>query len=145
MYWTGGKTAYGSDAVKGDHDWALHCLPKEVKGQPGPICGVFDPRSPVESAKVFRERVHFVGFMNERSYLPGEMRTVKAAHYLPNRNLFQSNAEATSAFQSYPLKPLQKTDPNAQTLNPTILVRASSGILNCAIWGAAPNHLALDA
>ena len=104
------QIAYGSDGVKGVNDWALHWLPREVKGQPGPICGVFDPRSPVESAKVFQERVHFIGFMNERSHLPGEMRTVKAVHYLPNPNLFQSNAEAIETFQSYPLKPVPKTD-----------------------------------
>ena len=114
------QIAYGSDGVKGSNDWALHWLPREVKGQPGPICGVFDPRSPVESAKVFQERVHFVGFMNERSYLPGEMRRIKSAHYLPNPNLFQSNAEAMIAFQTYSLRPLQKTDPSAQTLNPAI-------------------------
>lgn len=112
------QIAYGSDGVKDFHHWALHWLPKEVKGQPGPICGVFDPRSPVESAKVFQERVQFVGFMNERSYLPGEMRTIKCAYYLPNPNLFQSNAEAMIAFQTYPLRPLQKPDPNAGALNP---------------------------
>ena len=107
------QIAYGSDGVKGPNDWALHWLPKEVKGQPGPICGVFDPRSPVESAKVFQERVHLIGFMNERSYLPGEMRTVRAVHYLPNPNLFKSDAEATGAFQSYPLKPLPGAPPFA--------------------------------
>jgi hypothetical protein len=104
------QIAYGADGVKGPNDWALHWLPKEVKGQPGPICGVFDPRSPVESAKVFQERVHFIGFINERSYLPGEMRTVKAAHYLPNPNLFRSDAEARTAFQTYPFRPQQKAD-----------------------------------
>ncbi len=78
------------------------------------------PTARIESAKIFQERVHFVGFMNERSYLPGEMRTIKSAYYLPNPNLFQSNAEAMIAFQSYRSRPLQKTDLNAKTLNPAI-------------------------
>jgi len=68
------QIAYGPAGIPQSHDWALHLLPT------GPIRGPFDPHSPVESAVLFRERVHFIGFINERSYLPGELRSRDAAY-----------------------------------------------------------------
>ena len=103
------QIAYGPAGIRGPHDWALHWTPDEVAEHPSPIRGVFDPESPVESAKLFRERVHFIGFINEQSYSQGEMRTRKVASYLPNPSLFKSREEALEAFRKYPLKPLDLT------------------------------------
>jgi len=93
------QIVYGPAGVRKEDDWAVHYLNDE------PIRGPFDPVSPIPSAQTFRERVHFVGFMNERTYTPQEMRTSKAAYYLANPFLFSDQDAMAAAFKSYALKP----------------------------------------
>src|SRR5262249_11437798 len=93
------QIAYGPAGVLSSHDWAIHYLPT------GPIRGPFDTQSPVDSAVLFRDRVHFIGFANERSYLAGELRSVEAVYYLPNPRFFESNEAAAEAFRYFPLRP----------------------------------------
>jgi hypothetical protein len=94
------QIAYGPTGVPSSHDWALHNLPT------GPIRGPFDPQSPVESAALFKEKIHFISFINERSYLAGELRSCGAAYHLPNPRLFANNEAAAEAFRSFPLRPV---------------------------------------
>lgn len=92
------EIAYGPAGLGDTDSWARHFA------ETGPIRGPFDAKSPVPSAATFRERIHFIGFVNEKCYCPGEFRWREAAYYLPNPHLFSSNEKAAEAFRSYPLQ-----------------------------------------
>jgi len=50
------------------------------------ISGAFSPRTMVRGAAQMRERVHFIGFVSEEVYAPGEI--AKVSHFIANPNLF---------------------------------------------------------
>lgn len=50
-----------------------------------------------------RRRLHFLGFVCEKEYRPGEI--TEMAYYLPNMNLFTDEDEARNAFLTFPLCP----------------------------------------
>jgi hypothetical protein len=60
-----------------------------------PISGVFSPRTVLRGAAFIRERVHFLGFVNEKSYEPGAFGA--AIQFIANPNVFESAAEADAA------------------------------------------------
>ena len=66
--------------------------------------GVFSPRTVVGGATVARERVHFLGFVCEKSYESGSFATT--TQFIANPNLFQDVAEAKAAIETWPLKPV---------------------------------------
>lgn len=67
-----------------------------------PICGLFEQDNPIVGAQHVRQRIHMLGFVQERSFVPGEIH--RTAHYCPNPHLFASQREAEAAFISYPLR-----------------------------------------
>jgi hypothetical protein len=67
------------------------------------ISGVFGPRTKVKGATETRERVHFVGFVRERSFQPSEFGTV--IQFVANPHLFKDAAAVKSAIDTWPLKP----------------------------------------
>src|SRR5262249_12117582 len=93
------QIVYGPAGLSEEDSWATHYT------ENGPICGPLDIRSPVPSAKIFREQIHFVGFIKENAYFPSEIRTREAASYLANPALFSDIEEVKNAFLSYPLRP----------------------------------------
>jgi len=68
-----------------------------------PISGVFNPRTKVRGASFIRERVHFIGFVDEKNYLPGSFG--KATQFIANPELFRSSEAALAAIETWPLKP----------------------------------------
>ena len=66
------------------------------------ITGVFDKATTLKGAKEVMERVHFIGFANEKAYKPGSFG--EALQLVANPYLFGSEAEAKSAFETWPLK-----------------------------------------
>lgn len=66
-----------------------------------PIKGIFEKDYPGRSAKTIQERIHFIGFVNETEFGPGEM--LKQTIYFPNPNLFD-NDSARSAFEKIPFR-----------------------------------------
>jgi hypothetical protein len=66
------------------------------------ISGAFSPRTAVRGAAQMRECVHFLGFVNEQDYLPGEI--PKVSHFIANPNLFRDEDEAMEAFAAWPLR-----------------------------------------
>lgn len=66
------------------------------------ISGAFSPRTKVRGAAQMRERVHFLGFVGEESYAPGEIPQV--SHFIANPNLFRDEDEAAAAFAAWPLR-----------------------------------------
>ena len=49
-----------------------------------------------------RERVHFIGFVDEEDYVAGEIPRVP--HFIGNPNLFGDEDEAMAAFAAWPLQ-----------------------------------------
>jgi hypothetical protein len=89
--------AYGADAV-----------PEFVErqfvasdGRAYPIRGAFDSRNPMKAARVFRERVHFLGIVAEETYDRDELQYF--IRFYANKNLFSSDEEARSIFSTFPL------------------------------------------
>jgi hypothetical protein len=68
-----------------------------------PISGVFGARTKVKGAPEARDRVHLIGFVRERSFEPGELRTV--IQFVANPALFKEAASLKTAMASWPLQP----------------------------------------
>lgn len=75
-----------------------------------PITGVFDEHTSLKGAAEMRQRVHFLGFVRERAYKPGEF--TAATYFVWNPHLFRDSAAAGAAAATWPLQPVQ-SPPNA--------------------------------
>ena len=73
-----------------------------------PIKGLFEVANPLLAAATIRERIHFLGFVHERSYADGEIPAI--ASYFANAHLFRDIAEARAAFEAFPLKRHQASE-----------------------------------
>ena len=69
------------------------------------ISGVFSPHTNVRGAAEVRNRVHFLGFVCEKSYEPCAFG--RATQFIFNPNLFSSADDAYAAIASWPLQPAQ--------------------------------------
>lgn len=79
-----------------DRMWA-----KAIPGTRKPIRGLFEPGNPLAGAKYFRERVHFVGFVAEERFEPGEIS--QELLLVNNMNLFANSKHLRTAVGSFPL------------------------------------------
>ena len=68
-----------------------------------PITGVFGNETKVRGAAKVRERVHFLGFVRERVYGPGEF--AAATQFIANPHLFADASAARAAMAAWPLQP----------------------------------------
>ena len=68
-----------------------------------PITGVFGNETNVRGAAQVRERVHFLGFVRERVYGPGEF--AAATQFIANPHLFADAPAARAAIATWPLQP----------------------------------------
>jgi len=94
------QMAYGASGIPRDSSWTVHYW-KNQDGIPKPITGLFEAECPLKSAKHVHERIHFLGFISEESFVDGEI--ASNAYYLANPHLF-SHAEAEAAYMHYPLR-----------------------------------------
>ncbi|MCR6736618.1 MAG: hypothetical protein NVV83_22155 [Afipia sp.] len=67
------------------------------------IAGVFDLNNPMRGAPHARERVHFLGFVRERFYQPGEFASV--TQFIANPHLFANAQQVREALATWPLQP----------------------------------------
>jgi hypothetical protein len=65
------------------------------------ITGVFSPKTRVRGAAEARERLHFIGFVNEKSYETGAFGL--AIQFIANPHLFKTSEEARAAWAGWPL------------------------------------------
>ncbi len=94
-----------------DHDYVHIALGGEFVTEPMArrywdgklISGAFSRRTAVRGGAQMRERVHFLGFVNEEHYVPAEIPRV--SHFIANPNLFANEDEARKAFAAWPLQP----------------------------------------
>lgn len=71
--------------------------------QKRPITGVFSKETKVRGAAQACERVHFLGFVCERAYKPGEF--AAATQFIANPQLFADADAARAAIATWPLQP----------------------------------------
>jgi hypothetical protein len=88
--------AIGAEAVPAQYRLAW-------QGQP--ISGVYSPRTTVRGAAESRARIHFLGFVRERSYATGEFGG--AIEFVANPHLFPSAAAVRAAGSTWPLQPVR--------------------------------------
>lgn len=96
------QMAYGSAGLPNEHQWKVHYWEVEP-GKRKAISGLFEEANRLRAAPLIQQRIHFLGFIREREYTEGEMRS--AAYYLRNPHLFASEAEAQAALETFPLRP----------------------------------------
>ena len=70
-----------------------------------PITGVFDEHTSLKGAAEMRQRVHFLGFVRERAYKPGEF--TAATYFVANPHLFGDSAAVRAAAATWPLQPVK--------------------------------------
>ena len=68
-----------------------------------PITGAFSKETKLRGAAQVRERVHFLGFVCERTYQAGEF--AGATQFIANPQLFADGAAARAAMATWPLQP----------------------------------------
>lgn len=78
--------------------------PYRLAWQAQPISGVFSARTAVCGAAEVRERVHFIGFVRERTYQPYELG--RAIQLVANPHLFLDAAAVRVAGETWPLQPV---------------------------------------
>jgi hypothetical protein len=69
-----------------------------------PILGAFHPSNRMKGASFLRERLHFIGFVNETEYQPGAFSS--GTQFMANPRTFKSAAEARDALSRWPLQPV---------------------------------------
>jgi hypothetical protein len=70
-----------------------------------PISGVFSARTAVRGAAEVRDRIHFLGFVRERTYKPDEFGAV--LDLVANPYLFPDAAAVRAAGATWPLQPVR--------------------------------------
>ena len=78
---------------------------KDEKSEPVLISGVFGSRTKEKGATEARERVHFIGFVRERTFQDGELRT--AMQFVANPLLLKDAGAIKAAIDTWPLQPAQ--------------------------------------
>ncbi len=67
------------------------------------ITGVFSPRTSLKGAPEARDRLHLIGFVNERGFKPGAFGA--AIEFVANPHIFKDADELKSVIDAWPLKP----------------------------------------
>jgi hypothetical protein len=65
------------------------------------VSGVFSPRTRLKGAPEARERLHFIGFVNEKSYEAGAFGP--SIQFIANPHLFKTVEEAQAGLTGWPL------------------------------------------
>jgi hypothetical protein len=69
------------------------------------ITGVFSPKTTLRGAAEARQRVHFLSFVNEKAYGPGNIAI--ATQFIANPNLFATADAARAVLAAWPLHPAE--------------------------------------
>ena len=75
------------------------------------ISGVFDERTSVRGAIEARQRLHFLGFVNEEEYAPGQF--AAGTTFFANPFLFQQIEDVRTAMATWPLQPMRVVNAHA--------------------------------
>lgn len=69
------------------------------------ISGVFNERTSVRGAEFIRQRVHFLGFVDEKEFGNGQF--ARATQFIANPFLFRDGTQAQAAMENWPLHPAE--------------------------------------
>ena len=99
------QIAYGAQDAIVNREWVGEFW-QGPSGKREPIKGLFEASNTRPAAQLIQERIHFLGFINERQYREGEIRNIdpNIMHYFANPYLFSTEAKEEEAFASYPLR-----------------------------------------
>lgn len=111
-HWDYYEMANGRRALPAESREFLGHFWKNREGKVEPIKGLFERGNPLAAAQYMRERIHFIGFIRERSFRAGEIRDWSLL--LPNPELLSSTADQLAAYRSYPLACEGKTTSEAR-------------------------------
>lgn len=101
--WDYRQIAYGRHGLPPDMQYLTYYWTDD-QGKSRPILGLFDEHNTYQrAAKVVQERIHFIGFCNDESYVQNGVRDNTL--FLPNPIIFADDAAARAAYDRYPLKP----------------------------------------
>jgi hypothetical protein len=106
------------------------------------VGGVFDAKTTLKGAAEARERLHFVGFVNEKSHEDGSFGS--ATQFVANPNLFKTAEDARAALAGWPLGPpdIVNARPKKTSAHFLKLVEALSSL---TVSGAAELSMMLKA
>jgi len=93
------QIAYGRHGLE---DHLVKCWINDKTGKPEPIRGLFEPNCPLTASPTMRERVHFIGFVCERTFATGEI--WEQSFYCCNPALVETEQKALSVMSSWPLQ-----------------------------------------
>jgi hypothetical protein len=98
------QICYGAAGVH--HPANVFNWPNPSTGKAEPIKGLFQPANPLRGAPVIQERVHFLGFVTEKSYKAGEIS--KVMRPFANPHLLGDEQEASHAWKTNPLRQINE-------------------------------------
>lgn len=87
-----------------------------------PVRGVFEEQCPLKGAGTLRERIHFLGFVLEKDFVPGEIE--KEIHLINNPHLLPTVEDFDRAMRGWPfigtkIRPIVMPSSSALTPNPS--------------------------
>jgi hypothetical protein len=97
------------------------------------VSGVFSPKTKLKGAAKARERLHFIGFVDEKSYEAGAFGP--AIQFIANPHLFKTVEEARAALAGWPLG--EPDILNAPTAKASHLLRLVEEMSNLTVSEAA--------
>lgn len=95
------EIAYGIYGLEPENRWMAHYW-KDKNGRLVPIKGIFDRDNPLQAAKALQERIHFLGFVNEKGYGPG--RLMDQVYFSANPWIFETEDSAKAVYEMMPFK-----------------------------------------
>ena len=95
------EIASGIYGLKPEDRWKAHFW-KDGNGKSAPIKGIFDKNNPLHASKTLQERIHFIGFADEKEYGQGEL--LNQIHYIGNPTLFDSDESLKAVYNKMPFR-----------------------------------------
>lgn len=95
------EIAYGIYGLEPENSWMAHYW-KNKNWDTIPIKGIFDRGNPLRAAKVLHQRIHFLGFVNEKEYGPRKLMT--QIYFLANPWIFETEDFAKAVYEMMPFR-----------------------------------------
>jgi hypothetical protein len=95
------QIAYGKWGLKSEDDCPVYFW-KDRNGTFSPIKGIFEKDNPLKGSRILQQRIHFLGFVNEKEY--GQGKLLNQIQYFPNPTLFDDNKSVQLIYGQMPFR-----------------------------------------
>jgi hypothetical protein len=95
------QIAYGAKGLRPEHECPVYFW-KDRNGTFLPIKGIFEEDNPLKGSTILQQRIHFLGFVNEKEYGLGEL--LNQIQYFPNPNLFDNDKSVQLIYNQMPFR-----------------------------------------